>query len=101
MKNVLFVDDEPLVLDSLKNLLRKHRHKWEMSFAVGAAAALEEMTRCSFDVVVSDMRMPGMDGATMLGKVKSLYPGTARIILSGYGDPEMILHALPVSHQYL
>lgn len=101
MKRILFVDDEPQVLDGIKDLLRKQRREWDMVFAPGGAAALDEMSRGPFDVVVSDMRMPGMDGAAFLQKVKALYPGTARIVLSGHAEEEMVLKALPVAHQYL
>ena len=101
MKRVLFVDDEPRVLDGLRDMLRKQRRVWDMVFARGAEAALEELARAPFDVVVSDMRMPGMDGATFLGRVKELSPATARIVLSGHAEEAMILKALPVCHQYL
>ena len=101
VKNILFVDDEPAVLDGLRNLLRKQRHRWHMTFALGGKAALEELEKASFDVVVSDMRMPGMDGAELLRNVKERYPGTARVVLSGHADQEMVTRALPVAQQYL
>lgn len=59
MKRILFVDDEQHVLDGLKNILRRERKKWDMVFALGGKAALSELERGPFDVVVSDMRMPG------------------------------------------
>jgi HD-like signal output (HDOD) protein len=98
---VLFVDDEPSILDGLRNVLRRQRHDWDMAFAVGAAAALDELTRQPVDVVVSDMCMPGMDGAELLEQVRELYPGTARIVLSGHAQRDAIVRALPVAHQYL
>ncbi len=101
VKNILFVDDEPAVLDGLRNLLRKQRHRWQMTFALGGKAALEELAKAPFDVVVSDMRMPGMDGAELLREVKQRYPGTARVVLSGHADQEMVARALPVAQQYL
>ena len=101
MKRILFVDDEPAVLEGLRNLLRKQRRRWEMTFALGGKAALEELEKAPFDVVVSDMRMPGMDGAELLRKVKDLYPGIARVVLSGHADQEMVTRALPVAQQYL
>ncbi len=101
VKNILFVDDEPAVLDGLRNLLRKQRHRWHMTFAQGGKAALEELEKAPFDVVVSDMRMPGMDGAELLRNVKERYPGTARVVLSGHADQEMVTRALPVAQQYL
>ena len=101
VKRILFVDDDVNVLDGLRNVLRKQRRVWEMIFAVGGAAALEEMKRGPFDVVVSDMRMPGMDGAALLQIVKDTYPGAARLVLSGHAERDAVMRALPVAHQYL
>ena len=84
MKRILFVDDEQQILDGLKDLLRKQRKQWDMVFALGGEAALAELDRGPFDVVVSDMRMPGIDGAALLQKIKEQYPTTARIILSDH-----------------
>ena len=63
MKHVMFVDDEIQVLESLRDALRPHRREWRMAFAEDGPTALAEMERQPYDVVVSDMRMPGMDGA--------------------------------------
>jgi HD-like signal output (HDOD) protein len=101
MKRVLFVDDDQYVLDALRNILRKQRHEWDMVFALGGNAALEEMAKTPFDVVVSDMRMPGMDGAALLGTVRNEFPSTARIVLSGHAEHEAVMRALPVMHQFL
>lgn len=101
MKQILFVDDEPHVLQGLQNLLRRHRHKWTMVFACGADAALKELEQRPFDVVVSDMRMPGTDGAALLGQVKNLHPETVRIVLSGQAEPDTALRVVPVAHQFL
>jgi YesN/AraC family two-component response regulator len=90
MRRVLFVDDEHRILDSLQDLLRKFRPRMEMVFALGGESALDEMSKAPFDVIVSDMRMPGMDGAMLLGRVKEQYPEVARIILSGYADRNAI-----------
>jgi len=98
---VLFVDDEANVLDGLRNVLRKQRNVWDMAFAIGAQAALDELARQPADVVVSDMRMPGFDGAALLQQVRDLYPSTARIVLSGHAEREAVMRALPVAHQYL
>jgi HD-like signal output (HDOD) protein len=98
---LLFVDDESHVLDGLQNLLRKHRREWDMVFALGGEAALAELERRPFDVVVSDMRMPGIDGAELLRRVQKLYPSVARIILSGHAEREVMVKALPVAHQFL
>jgi HD-like signal output (HDOD) protein len=101
MKRILFVDDEVAVLDGLRDRLRKHRHEWEMVFAVGAAVALAECERGPFDVVVTDMRMPGMDGAALLHRIKETYPKTVRIVLSGHAEKQAVMRALLVAHQYI
>jgi HD-like signal output (HDOD) protein len=101
VKRILFVDDEVAVLDGLKNRLRKYRHEWEMVFATSGQAALDECDRTAFDVVVSDMRMPGMDGAALLREIKSAYPQTVRIVLSGHAERQAVMRAIPVAHQYL
>ncbi|MBC8133735.1 MAG: HDOD domain-containing protein [Deltaproteobacteria bacterium] len=101
LRRILFVDDEPNVLDGLKNLLRKHRRRWDMIFAVGGQAALEEMAKAPVDVIVSDMRMPGMDGAELLTRVKNTYPGTVRIVLSGHAEKAAIARVISVAHQFL
>jgi DNA-binding NarL/FixJ family response regulator len=101
MRRILFVDDESGILFGLKNLLRKQRHRWEMVFAEGAEAALELLDASPFDVIVSDMRMPGMDGPELLGRVKERHPHVVRLILSGHADREAIQRALPVAHQFV
>jgi HD-like signal output (HDOD) protein/ActR/RegA family two-component response regulator len=98
---VLFVDDEPHLLAGLQNLLRKQRHAWDMVFAQGAEAALDELGKAEFDLIVSDMRMPGMDGAELLAIVKERHPSVARFVLSGQAEREALFRALPVAHQFL
>lgn len=101
MRRILFVDDEPAVLEGLRNLFRKQRRHWEMVFAPGGMEALGELERTRFDVVVSDMRMPGIDGAELLRRVKDGYPSIARIVLSGHAEPEAVARVLPVADTYV
>jgi HD-like signal output (HDOD) protein len=97
----MFVDDEENVLSALSNLLRKRRKVWDMHFVLGGANAIELMATTTFDVVVSDMRMPGIDGPTLLERVKRDSPTTARVVLSGHADRPSILRTLSVAHQFL
>lgn len=100
-RHVLFVDDEVNVLHGLRRMLRHMRDQWEMTFTEGAHAALEALEICRYDVIVSDMRMPGMDGAQLLRDVKARYPHMVRMILSGQSEQEKILRAIGPTHRYL
>ncbi len=100
-KRILFVDDEPMVLSGLQRGLRSMRQEWEMAFVTSGAEALELMEEQSFDIVVTDMRMPVMTGAELLEQVKRRFPQCFRIILSGQADQQTILRAVDPTHQYL
>jgi HD-like signal output (HDOD) protein len=100
-KSILFVDDEPLVLQGLRRMLHDLRKDWDMHFAENGEQALALMSRTTVDVVVSDMRMPGMNGAQLLNHVMVRFPKTVRIILSGHADKDLILKCVGSTHQYL
>lgn len=101
MKRILFVDDEPKVLQGLQRMLRHQRDAWEMVFADGGQQALRLLEEKPFDVVVSDMMMPGMDGAQLLTEVMARFPQTVRIVLSGHSNQEANLRLVGPAHQYL
>ena len=101
MRRILFVDDEPRILDELRRMLRSQRQGWELAFAPGAETALLLMEASPFDVIVSDMRMPGMDGAALLARVREKYPHVVRIVLSGHTELSTALRVVPVAHQFL
>ena len=98
---ILFVDDEPNVLSGLRRMLRSCRNEWDMEFACGGEEALERLAAKEFDVVVSDMKMPGMDGLELLTAVRYNYPSTVRIILSGQSDQERVIRSVGPAHRYL
>lgn len=98
---LLFVDDDPNILAGLKRLTRTRRDEWQTFFCEAAEEALALMTTQPIDVVVSDMRMPIMDGAEFLARVRKLHPATIRVILSGYADAECILRTVGPAHIYL
>jgi HD-like signal output (HDOD) protein len=100
-KRVLFVDDEPNVLSGLQRMLRVCRNHWDMEFAPSGSAALATLASSTVDVVVTDMRMPEMDGAQLLDEVRQRHPEIVRIILSGQSDQESILRSLGPAHQFL
>lgn len=101
MKRILFVDDEPHLLEALQRMLRHTRQEWDTEFVLDARQALERLAACPFDVVVSDMRMPGMDGAELLEQVRRRFPATVRIVLSGDCDREAVMRTVKVAHQFL
>jgi HD-like signal output (HDOD) protein/CheY-like chemotaxis protein len=101
MKRILFVDDEPAVLQGLRRMLHAMRTEWEMEFVESAREGLDRLAQEPFDLVVSDMRMPQMDGAEFLARVQRDHPNTVRIILSGFADREAILRVVGPAHQFL
>ena len=100
-KRILFVDDETMILQGLERTLRPLRNEWEMAFANSGPRALDLMNQAPFDVVISDMRMPGMNGAELLTEVLKKFPKTVRLILSGHADRDLVLKCVGSTHQYL
>ncbi len=100
-KSILFVDDDAKVLQALERMLYPLRREWEMQFVGGASQALTLLAQHPCDVIVSDMRMPEMDGAQLLTEVRRQHPQMIRIGLSGQSPHEMDLRAVRSVHQYL
>lgn len=98
---VLFVDDEPKILQGLHRMLHNMRDEWEMYFAESGQAALRVLDKMTFHAVISDMRMPGIDGGTLLSEVRRRNPDAVRIILSGYTDEERVMKTVVPAHQFL
>src|SRR5665213_2599652 len=95
LRQVLFVDDEPQVLEGLRRRLQPLMTKWQMTFVDSGADALSRFEHAPHDVIVSDISMPGMDGAQLLHAISERWPATIRIALSGMSDVE------PVSYTHL
>jgi len=98
---VLFVDDEARVLEALERVLFDVAGDWETRFLTSTDLALAELAKQPYDVIVSDLRMPGLDGVALLTRVAELYPRTVRIVLSGHSDEEAALKMIHVAHQFL
>ena len=98
---VLLVDDEESILNSLRRLLRSQ--PYNVLLATSGAQALEILAQQPIDLVMSDARMPNMDGATLLAYVHLHYPHTIRIMLTGYADPSAIIKAINEGqiHRYI
>jgi CheY-like chemotaxis protein len=93
VKRILFVDDDPTLLAGLQNVLHKDRRRWEMTFALGGAEAIDKLAASNFDCVVTDLRMPIVDGAAVLDVVRSKHPETRCVVLSG-SDSESVAGAV-------
>ena len=100
-RRILFTEDEPNVLRGLRRLFQSMEMQWDVVFAESAQAALHLLEQAPLDVLVSDIRMPGMDGAQLLTTVAERYPHLIRIILSGHADQRTILQSVMSAHQYL
>jgi len=98
---ILFVDDEPSMIRVLKMALRSMSSEWEMEFAATGEEAIKILETRTFDVVVSDMRMPGINGAQLLNHILRKHPHTIRIILSGYSDLSEVVNCVGLTHQFL
>lgn len=101
MTRILFADDDAPVLEGLRTRLYRQRRLWQMVFVQSATEAIAELDRAPVDVIVTDMRMPGMDGAELLQTVSERWPDVVRIVLSGYSERDQVLRLVPVAHQYL
>ena len=101
MIRIIFVDDELNVLQAMRRSLHAMRSEWTMEFVLGGAEALAALKASPADVIVTDMRMPGMDGWQLLTEVRKLYPQTVRLILSGHAEATSIMRAVGMAHQYL
>jgi HD-like signal output (HDOD) protein/ActR/RegA family two-component response regulator len=101
MQTILFVDDDPEIILSTRRLFFALRHEWQVTFASSGAEALQCLGGKAYEVIVSDIRMPGMSGIDLLEQVRRHYPHMVRIALSGHADREASLKASGLAHQYL
>lgn len=101
MNRILFVDDEPKVLEGLQRMLYPLRGEWQMEFVSSGQQALRRLSEAEFDVLVTDIRMPGMGGLELLSEVIQQHPQVIRLVLSGTVDQELTLRSAAVAHQYL
>jgi HD-like signal output (HDOD) protein/CheY-like chemotaxis protein len=100
-RRILFVDDEPNVLDAFRRLFLTMNKDWEMELVSNGKDALERMAKEPFDVLITDIRMSGMDGAELLQEANRRHPRIMRLVLSGFKDQESMLRCIGVTHQFL
>jgi len=101
MKRILFVEDNEVLLQLYGIMLSGEASQWETTTAADAEIALELLRQSTFDVVASDMQMPGMSGIELLGEVRKLHPQTSRIIISGSSDQAEAADSLNCTHLFI
>ena len=100
-KTIVFVDDEPNILNGLRRMLYPLQKDWNMLFVEGGAKALEILAQSDVNVVVSDMRMPGMNGFELLQTVRKRFPNVIRVMLTGQPDKDVYCEVMAISHYFL
>ena len=100
-KQILFVDDDHLLLDGLRDALWSYRNRWTMTFVPSGEKALAALDAQPYDIVVSDLRMPGVDGASLLELVRERCPAAVRIVLSGHAEMKMVARAAAAAHRLI
>lgn len=98
---ILFVDGESDVLAGLRRVFRPLRQQWDVRSARSGAEALAMLAAAPFDVLITDLRLPGMDGPRLLAEVVRRHPEVVRVVLSGYAEKDTALRSLDTMHQYL
>lgn len=100
-KRILFVEDDPLLLDLMRETLEDMAPAWDMVFVPTAEEALQAFAGGPFDAVVADLWLPGMNGAQLLQKILVRHPSTVRFVLSGCDDQALAMEVVERAHQFL
>ncbi|TIH15598.1 HDOD domain-containing protein [Marinifilum sp. JC120] len=98
---ILFVDHDKNILDSFRAMMHGLRKEWKSRFAATGQDTLEMIGKNEFDVVITDMKLPDMDGCELLNKIAKIQPDTIRIMLSGHSDMPSLLKSAKHTHQFL
>ncbi len=98
MKRILFVDDDRNVLDGLRRGLHSMRGEWQMEFAASGKDALQALNAVSVDAVITDVRMPGMDGFELLNETCRTWPQVVRIVLTGRAGEQEVMRSMASTH---
>lgn len=98
---ILFVDEDKDMLKSLERMLKSHQDEWDVMFSPSAEKALEIMGKNPADIIVTEYNMREINGYELLKKIKSDFPQTDRILLSGETDEDKIMKTVPIAHQFI
>ncbi len=101
MKRILIVDDEQRILDGFRLMLDGQRDRWEIHLAPSGEAALDACASLHFDVVLADVRMPGLDGVSLLQLLRERWPQCARVLLSAQADQTLATRAASMAYRVL
>lgn len=101
LPRILLVDDDPIVLRALRRLLLGARPGWEIDMAESGQAALSLLESKTYDVVVTDLHMPVVDGVTLLGRLKTEQPNVMRVIHSSHVESLSAEQAQDLGHAVL
>src|SRR5439155_25380256 len=91
---VLIVDDDPALLQALPEALRLRMAEVTVETADSATAALDRLAVRDYDAIVTDIKMPGMDGLALLAEIRGRQPDTPTLIITGHGEHDLSVHAL-------
>jgi DNA-binding NtrC family response regulator len=92
--HILIVDDDPALLEALPETLRLHMKDIEIDTCDSAAAALEHIEESDYDAIVTDIKMPGVDGLALLSRIKDRRPATPTLLITGHGQHDLAVQAL-------
>ena len=92
--HVLIVDDDAALLEALPEMLHLRMPEIRVDAVASAAAALERIAAVDYDAVITDIKMPGMDGVELLGRIRDLRPDTPVLVITGHGQQDLAIQSL-------
>lgn len=101
MVSILFVDDDANVRNGIRRVLHRMSDRWRMTFCENGSEAIALVEQTPFDVVVTDIGLPGRNGSELLHRVLEISPLTIRVVLSGRSDPKAADSAAPIAHRFV